>query len=368
MPYCNRRICPICGKNNLLKLSEHLRQVHHLTVEQSQPYLKTALYCNRRDSGSQHHLEGCPYPHFELENMFNMIWVGSTKSGKTHFVKNILTQNCIRYLDSRKPRQIFWFYNQWQESYKSLLKQLEKDIKFTQGLPSLSEDLHEISTDHNNLFVFDDLMGEAVDSAILSMLFTRGRHRNASFFLLLQNKFPKGRYNTDIACNTQYIFMFRFPSDRKQLDILADRIFAKHRPKFMDVYELETEKPYGYLLIDNQPGTVKEQQVVGDILGNCHAYPNIIQSSIQPLREEPLREQPLRKQPKKDCLLKVLASDPPTKVWKPRETWKPFEEASTSEEDSDISEYESESSEEVYEFESSEGVYESQSSEGEYAG
>lgn len=144
----------------------------------------------------------------------------------------------------------------------------------------------------------------------------------------------------------------------------------------MNVYKLETEKPYGYVLIDNQPGTVKEQQVVCEILENGHAYPNIIQSSIQPLREEPSREQPLRKQPTKDLSAKSpckrprkqSTANPPTKVWKPRETWKPFEEASTSEQDSDISAYESESSEEVYEFESSEGVYESESSEGEYEG
>ena len=51
----------------------------------------------------------------------------------------------------------------------------------------------------------------------------------------------------------------------------------------MDVYERETEKAYGYVLIDNQPGTVKERQVVCEILGNCHAYPNIIQSSVPPV-------------------------------------------------------------------------------------
>ena len=78
--------------------------------------------------------------------------------------------------------------------------------------------------------------------------------------------------------------MFRSPSDRKQVDILADRIFVKHRPKFMDVYERETEKAYGYVLIDNQPGTVKERQVACEILGNCHAYPNIIQSSVQTMQ------------------------------------------------------------------------------------
>ena len=50
--------------------------------------------------------------------------------------------------------------------------------------------------------MFDDLMGEAVDSPIISRLFTRGRHRNASFILLLQNMFPKGKLNTDIVLAT----------------------------------------------------------------------------------------------------------------------------------------------------------------------
>ena len=139
-------------------------------------------------------------------------------------------------------------------------------------------------------------MREAVDSPIISRLFTRGRHRNASFILLLQNMFPKGKFNTDIVLATQYIVMFRSPSDRKQVDILGDRIFAKHRPKFMDIYEQETEKPYGYVLIDNQPGTSKEQQVVCDILEGFHSYPNFIQSSVQPPREQTSSTQPSRNQ------------------------------------------------------------------------
>ena len=65
------------------------------------------------------------------------------------------------------------------------------------------------------------------------------------------------KFNTDIARNTQYIVIFRSPSDRKQVDILADRIFAKRWPKFMDVYEQETEKPYGsvqcWLIINREP-------------------------------------------------------------------------------------------------------------------
>ena len=355
MPYKYRKVCPICGKANILKLSDHLRQVHQLLVEERQPYLRSAMYCNTMatESFPQNHLEICPYPNFQLEHMFNMIVVGPTKSGKTHFVKQIRTKNCIRYPNPRKPREIYWFYNQWQDSYKTLPKQLGKEIEFIQGLRELkenmSDDLREISTDHKNIFVFDDLIGEAVDSPITSRLFTRGRHRNASFTLLLQNMFAKGKFHTDIARNTQYIVTFRSPSDRKQVDILADPIFAKHRPKFMDVYEQETEKPYGYLLNDNnQLGTAKEQQVVCDILEGCHCYPNINQSSVQLPREQTSKTQPPRKQinqPTKELSGKDSVKRPPAVPRKPplkrsrvSQEWKDFEAYSSEE---DLEQYES---------------------------
>ena len=35
----------------------------------------------------------------------------------------------------------------------------------------------------NNVLVFDDLMSQATDSPLLSLLFTQGRHRNASVIL-----------------------------------------------------------------------------------------------------------------------------------------------------------------------------------------
>ena len=95
----------------------------------------------------------------------------------------------------------------------------------------------------------------------------------------------------------------------------------------MDVYERETEKAYGYVLIDNQPGTVKERQVVCEILGNCHAYPNIIQSSVQTM------------QPTKELSTKVsikspqvtISRKPPCKRPRVSIEWTAFEETYTSE-------------------------------------
>ena len=178
---------------------------------------------------------------------------------------------------------------------------------------------------------------------------------------------PKGKFNTDVARNTQYIVMFRSPSDRKQVDILADRFFTKHRPKFLDVYERETEKPYGYVLIDNQPGTAKEQQVVCDILGSCHAYPNIIQSSVQP-REQTSTTKTLRKkinQPTKELSTKVSTKSPQVKISR-KQSIKPckVKRPRVSRELKALEAYSSEEDSEEYESENSEGEYESESSEG----
>ena len=39
-----KRICPVCGKENLMYLSQHLASVHKLSSLERKPYLKKAKY------------------------------------------------------------------------------------------------------------------------------------------------------------------------------------------------------------------------------------------------------------------------------------------------------------------------------------
>ena len=87
-------------------------------------------------------------------------------------------------------------------------------------------------------------MVQAKDSPIVSLLFTQGRHRNASVILILQNAFPKGKFNTDISRNAPYIVLFKSPADRKQIEIIGQRIFPKEQNKFMTIYNRETDRQY----------------------------------------------------------------------------------------------------------------------------
>ena len=39
---CLRKDCPLCGKQGLLKLSNHLADYHHLSIKDREPYLRQA--------------------------------------------------------------------------------------------------------------------------------------------------------------------------------------------------------------------------------------------------------------------------------------------------------------------------------------
>ena len=301
-------------------------------------------------------LETQDYPEFKFQHMFSMMVVGPSQSGKTHFVQQLLTHKCINYLE-KKPLRVYWFYNQWQPSYDDIQRALKKKIQFTQGIPELSDDLHEIRPENNNILVFDDLMSQATDSPVVSKLFTQGRHRNASVILLLQNMFPKGKFNTDISRNALYKVLFRSPGDRKQIDIMAEQTFAKDRPHFMKAYTQETEKPFGYIVLDNHPRTTSQHQVVADVFDQCKSYPyistrnTVVQSPVTEAEQrkahpvvkkrkrcnvdesmvkkrKPTKKQKTRKPTKK--LKKQLKPQPYTS-YQPRETFQ--EEESTEETD-----------------------------------
>ena len=120
--------------------------------------------------------------------------------------------------------------------FKDMRRNLEKDIYFKLGLPEFEPNVSDIDPCYIKTVVLGDLMDMAMDSPIISKLFTQRRHRNASVILLLQNAFSKGKYNTSISCNAQYMVLFSCPADRRWMGIGADRIFDKNKPTFMEIY------------------------------------------------------------------------------------------------------------------------------------
>ena len=61
------------------------------------------------------------------------------------------------------------------------------------------------------------------------------------------------------------MILFKSPADRKQIEIISERIFPKEQNKFMGIYNEETDKQHGYISVDNTPSTRRDSQIVTDI-------------------------------------------------------------------------------------------------------
>ena len=85
--------------------------------------------------------------------------------------------------------------------YKNMKRNLRKGIYFKHGPLESEPDLCDTDPRYNSIVVLDNLIDMAVDSPIISKLVTRWRDRNATIKLLLQNEYPKGKYNTSISRN-----------------------------------------------------------------------------------------------------------------------------------------------------------------------
>lgn len=105
MPLQQGGICPICVKENLYYLGDHLRQVHQLSVSKKKHWFQLVKFCSLspQESPSEiSHQETRPYENFKFHNTFRMIIVGPTECGKTYFVEHLLTRPCVKY-PTQKP-------------------------------------------------------------------------------------------------------------------------------------------------------------------------------------------------------------------------------------------------------------------------
>ena len=91
----------------------------------------------------------------QLRHPFGLLVSGGTKSGKTTFVKRLLSYANV--LIDPAPENIIYFYAEYQDAFGEI-QNLVPGIKFIQGLPDNIMD--SINPETRNLFIIDDMMGE----------------------------------------------------------------------------------------------------------------------------------------------------------------------------------------------------------------
>ena len=171
---------------------------------------------------------------------FTALIAGPTGSGKTVFVKKMLTH--LAAMVEPTPEEIIWCYGEWQPIYDNM-----KDVRFMEGLPDIDQ-LSE-GDKRRRLVVIDDLMSETDDR--ITKLFTKGsHHRDISVMYIVQNLFGKNKEQRTISLNSHYIVLFKNPRDGSQITHLAKQMYPGRVSYVQESFKDATTAPHGYLLLD----------------------------------------------------------------------------------------------------------------------
>ena len=175
---------------------------------------------------------------------FSMIVAGPSKAGKSVFVFKFV--QFIDQLMTEAPDEILWCYSEYQPAYQKLAC-LTPNLRLIQGLPDI--ELLKKDTRRHRLIVFDDMMDKFKRDPTLVTLFVKGCHHwNLSCIHIVQNVFFEGLRTARI--NTNYMVLFKNPSDQLQVATLARQMFPKKSRAFVEAFQDATSQPFTYLLVD----------------------------------------------------------------------------------------------------------------------
>ena len=190
---------------------------------------------------------------FTLKEGSSMGVSGPTMSGKSTFVHALLNDKSIF---RSPPEKVYWFYGQATDDMKT------RGYILKEGLPDSFADIPP-----NSVIVLDDLMNEAKDHPGVTNLFTKlVHHKNLFVINITQNFFLNSKETRTRRLNSQYVVLFKNPSDATQIAVIGRQMYPKD-PNFLpDVYSKVTKRPHGYVFIDLRQETDDDLRIRSNVL------------------------------------------------------------------------------------------------------
>lgn len=198
-----------------------------------------------------------------LKVPFTCIVAGAPLSGKTRFVQRLLEERS-RLIDHPFD-EVVWFYGQATDFVRQMDYRLYNlPIRAVRGLPDDFEEY--LDPTRRILFVIDDLMQNAVNSAAVTDLFcNKVQHAKVSIILLIQNLFYHGTERTTLVRCAHYLTVFKNPMDNSIPLYLAQKLMPLNKTLFMKVFDEATSKPHGYLFCDGRQDTPDQARFRTDL-------------------------------------------------------------------------------------------------------
>lgn len=196
---------------------------------------------------------------------FTMTVYGPTGSGKTRWLHRLIKEKAT--VSDPPPKRIVYVYSIWQPIFNDfkrmgveMIKGIQEDffLQFDGSIPVW--------------IIFDDVMNEAMDSDLVSQLFTRGSHHlNLSVILVVQNLFMRSKRSDraqSILKNVHYGVYFNNPRDKSIIVNFAKQFAPKNSQSLMKIFEWITRTPYNPMVIDFKQDTPNEVRVMSNVFGD----------------------------------------------------------------------------------------------------
>ena len=178
-----------------------------------------------------------------LQRPFRLLVGGSSGSGKTELVKEMIKKNYF----GERFREIHYCYPQYLERIPA---EFDVAVQYHAGLLSLSA-IGDIEDE--SLLIIDDLMMETAQSEAIAKLFTVcARKRGISVILLTQNIYMQGKHFRNIRLNATAIIMFKYRAGQDVNKRLLRDLGLQHVISINQLQAALSER-YSYILFDLHP-------------------------------------------------------------------------------------------------------------------
>ena len=202
----------------------------------------------------------------QLENFFKIFICGPSKSGKTHFLTQLLSN--LNTISEKPPPKVIYVFQFWQSKLEEMRSLNLVDI-FLEGGDGLKTRLSKVVDNHESLIIFDDQMNNRESLQYISNLFTvEARHTKLSLIFVTQKLFFNDDSVRQIRENADYFVLFKNPKDVSSISYLSTRMTKNST--LADIYYQATQKPHSYLFIDVRQQSIPQTQYLSNLFGTEH--------------------------------------------------------------------------------------------------
>ena len=208
-----------------------------------------------------------------LKTSFNCLISGSSGTGKTTLVKNLLSLR--NQIFTEDPEKVFLFYNNDQPIYNEMLREglIDEKINANENVPTIDY-LTTLVTPYKkgrgSLIIFDDFMADITDD-FTKIVCNMSHHEKCSIIFLTQNLFFKHKEFRTLSLNMHYMFLMTNERDKQQISNLGRQVCPNNPNYLVDVYAAAASRAYEYLLLDFRVDQDKKVRMRSNIFP--HQFP-----------------------------------------------------------------------------------------------